>query len=146
MKKKRKKTSKKRPKVVRPHEKEITSSFANSAVQNCGTPQPNFAGWLLTALLLGISKHLGTRKDTTPEITPPPLGEFALYMLLSKEDREYLIGDLEEEFIEVQAKFGSKKASVWYYKQVMTSIWPLMRKGIRVGLLAWIGEWIRRRI
>lgn len=95
---------------------------------------------------LSIAKRLSRLSASKPSHRPPQLGEFALYMILSKEDREYLIGDLEEEFVKVQAKFGTKKARVWYYKQVLTSAWPMIRKALRFGLLAWIGEWFRRRI
>lgn len=103
------------------------------------------------AFLLGFLAH--SRKQPSAQqcsvptkLTPPSFGEFSLYMILSKKDRQYVIGDLAEEFAEVLVKFGSRKARIWYYKQVITSAWPLIRKGFRIGLLAWAGEWIRRRI
>jgi hypothetical protein len=76
----------------------------------------------------------------------PKFGQYLLYLFLSKKDREYLIGDLDEEYLEVQAKFGRRLADVWYYKQVATSAWPMMRKAVGWGLLASIGAWIRRLI
>lgn len=59
--------------------------------------------------------------------TVPPKGaEFVLYLLLSKEDRESIPGDLQEEFIEViLPRFGRRRASVWYWTQVVRSILPL---------------------
>jgi hypothetical protein len=90
-----------------------------------------------------LSRPLDLSFELYP-LAPPQLGEFALYMILSKEDREYLIGDLAEEYIDVRLKFGKRKASIWYYKQVLTSVWPIICKSIRLGLLAWVAEWVRR--
>lgn len=76
----------------------------------------------------------------------PKVGQYLLYLFLSKKDREYLIGDLDEEYLEVRAKFGRRWADIWYYKQVATSTWPMMRKAVRWGVLASIGAWIRRSL
>lgn len=146
MTKRRKAALQKKRKVVASTRKNTTSAFEDLAVQRGGPHQPNFTGLLVITLLLDIVEQLRIHKGTMSGQRPPELGEFALYLILSKEDREYLIGDLREEFIEVRARFGSKKASVWYYKQVLTSAWPLIRKAIRLGVIAWIGEWIRRRV
>ena len=78
---------------------------------------------------------------------PPQFGEYILYLFLLKKDRDNVLGDLQEEYSEVLLKFGRTKAKIWYYKQVYTSIWPLLRR----ALLKWtaligIGEWIRRLI
>lgn len=146
MKKRSKSPLKKGKRQVQSYGEKTEFSSANYAVHNRKTHQPNFAKLLLAVLLLDVSERPGVLKSMRSNLTPPQLGEFALYMILTKEDREYLIGDLAEEFIEVQAKFGRTKASIWYYKQVLTSAWPLMRKAIRLGILAWVGEWIRRRV
>ena len=57
--------------------------------------------------------------------TPPKIAEYVLYLFLSKAERVYFIGDLNEEYIEVQNKFGSRSAKVWFYKQVLDSLTPL---------------------
>src|SRR5215208_8126888 len=49
---------------------------------------------------------------------PPKFAEYLLYFFLSKSERVYLIGDLNEEYTQVLAKFGNKKAKYWFYKQV----------------------------
>lgn len=78
---------------------------------------------------------------------PPQLGERMLLLILrTKEERANIPGDLEEEFAQIAAKHGARFANVWYYKQVAASTWPLVRKAVRWGLLASIGEWIRRAI
>lgn len=77
---------------------------------------------------------------------PPKRAVQLLLLLLTKEARENLIGDLAEEFIDIQVKHGMTFARVWYWKQVAGSAWPLMKKAVRWGLLASIGEWVRRLI
>lgn len=84
--------------------------------------------------------------SSAKHLTPPQLGERALLMLLSKEERVNIPGDLAEEYGEIAAKHGERFAKVWYYKQVAASAWPLIRKAIRWGVLAWVEEWIRRRV
>lgn len=84
--------------------------------------------------VIRISKGAGT----------PKFGESLLYLFLSKRDQEYLIGDLAEEYLEIQSKLGRKAANIWYYRQVSSSIWPLSKKAIRWRLLARFGDWVRR--
>jgi hypothetical protein len=53
---------------------------------------------------------------------------------------------LEEEFRQIAAKHGARYAKLWYYKQVAASAWPMVRKAVRLGALAWVEEWVRRRV
>ena len=76
----------------------------------------------------------------------PRLGERILLLILSKEERLNIIGDLTEEYAEIATKHGERFARIWYYKQVATSAWPMIRKAIRWGVLASLGAWIRRFI
>jgi hypothetical protein len=78
--------------------------------------------------------------------TPPQFGERILLFILTKDERVNIPGDLAEEFAEIAAKHGARFAKVWYYKQVVASAWPMIRKGVRWGVWAWIGEWLRQRI
>lgn len=96
---------------------------------------------------------ISTATSTTPELsqqsppaTPPQSGERVLLLLLTKEERVNIPGDLAEEFAEIAAKHGARYAKLWYYKQVAASTWPMMRKAIRWGILTWVVEWVRRRV
>lgn len=107
-----------------------------------------------------------TEKDSTsvPNSTPlqgashlsqvnqsmsPQFGEFllCLFLVCSKEERESILGDLQEEYTWFLLKFGKTKAKIWYYKQVYTSIRPFLRRILlKWTILTGIGEWIRRLI
>jgi len=82
----------------------------------------------------------------TKSSTPPLLGERLLLLILTKEERTNIPGDLAEEFTEIAAKHGERFARVWYYKQVAASAWPLVRRALKWGLLASFGAWLRRLI
>jgi hypothetical protein len=78
---------------------------------------------------------------------PPKNGERALLLLLSKEQRSAnIIGDLAEEYSQIRGEHGKKFADFWYWKQVATSMGPILRKLLRIGLVSWIGEWVRRNV
>lgn len=87
-----------------------------------------------------LQTHLSGRE------LPPQLGERILLLILTKDERVNIPGDLEEEFRGIAARHGARYAKLWYYKQVAASAWPMIRKAVRWGLLASVGEWIRRFI
>lgn len=95
---------------------------------------------------LAYQRHAFTRKSQKKASMPPPFGVRALLLILNKDERINIPGDLEEEFAEIATKHGARFAKVWYYKQVAGSAWPMIRKGVRWGVWAWIGEWLRQRI
>jgi hypothetical protein len=78
--------------------------------------------------------------------TPPRLGERILLLILSKDQRINLPGDLAEEYGELAGRHGEGYAKLWYYKQVVASAWPLIYNAARWGVLAWVGRLVRRYI
>lgn len=58
--------------------------------------------------------------------SPPKFAQFLIYLLVKKDTRDAILGDLEEEYREVFCKFGSNKAKFFYYWQIGRSIWPLV--------------------
>lgn len=95
----------------------------------------------------GAAPHAPTESRQSESGLAPPLGERILLLVLrTREERANIPGDLEEEFRQIAAKHGARYAKLWYYKQVAASAWPMVRKAVRWGLLAWVEEWIRRRV
>jgi hypothetical protein len=78
--------------------------------------------------------------------SPPNLAEKLLLLFLSRNDRANLIGDLAEEFTEIELKHGSRFADLWYWKQTLASVFPLTKKALRWSLFAWLGNFIRRHV
>jgi hypothetical protein len=70
--------------------------------------------------------------------SPPKFADYLLYFFLSKHDRENIPGDLAEEYETIiLPDFGLRAAKVWYWKQVICSIWPIVAP--RLKRLAGIG-------
>jgi hypothetical protein len=70
-----------------------------------------------------------------------------LYLLLKKDERDVVIGDLIEEYGKMVKRFTRRRADIWFYKQVIGSLWPLVRRALlRVGALVWVGRILRRLI
>jgi len=72
-----------------------------------------------------------TVEGSSLEPHPPVLGNSLLAIFLDNKHRETLLGDLEEEFLEIAAKHGLNTAKGWYWWQVLRSIGPLLGFGIR---------------
>jgi hypothetical protein len=78
---------------------------------------------------------------------PPINAEYVLHLVLGKEEREVVIGDLVEEYCYVIRRFGRKHADIWFYKQVIVSVWPFLRRAIgRAAAFLWLGRLLRRLI
>ena len=77
---------------------------------------------LIRQLVLAFGGLVSGRTSDYP-VAIPKLGEFILYLVLPKVDREHVPGDLEEEFrTTIVPKFGPAKARLWYWWQVIRSI------------------------
>lgn len=80
-------------------------------------------------------------------VAPPARAKKLLLLILTREERATnIIGDLAEEHAEIEAEYGIKFANFWYWKQVVASACPLLKKALGWGLLASIWGWIHRLI
>ena len=61
-------------------------------------------------------------------MTQRPIGFFErlLARLHKERDRESLLADFEEIYQDIQAERGRASANIWYLKQVLTSIPPVL--------------------
>jgi hypothetical protein len=121
----------------------VESLFEDSRATSKGTeatPTPN----------LPFEESGATSKETEAKSaipSPPFNAEYLLYLLLRKEEREILIGDLTEEYGEVNNRFNKHRADTWFYKQVFGSVWPLLRRALlKIGALVWLGRILRRLV
>jgi hypothetical protein len=78
---------------------------------------------------------------------PPINPEYILYLLLRRNEREVVIGDLIEGYGQVFQRFDKRSADIWFYKQVAGSLLPLLRRTLlRLGALVWLGRILRRLV
>ena len=61
---------------------------------------------------------------------PPIVAEYLLYLVLPRERRDVVPGDLEEEYLTIIGpKFGVRLAQLWYWKQASGSTAPFIWSG-----------------
>lgn len=102
----------------------------------------SFVNWVLRAAAVTI-----TPEDEKSSQRPPLNAEFVLYLLLRKEERDVVIGDLIECYDQILRRFDKRHADIWFYKQVIGSLFPLIRRALlRIGALVWVGQILRRLI
>jgi hypothetical protein len=53
---------------------------------------------------------------------PPRLAAWLLRLRLRPDDREFVLGDLEEEFLDLRRRNGDRRARRWYWAQALRSI------------------------
>jgi hypothetical protein len=106
------------------------------------------------AVILARGKNLCTLMQETTEAVlaynatvgnsrAPFHAEYLLHLLLAKQEREALIGDLLEEYKQIVHYFGKRYADIWFYKQVAFSIWPFVRRIVtRAAALLWLSRFI----
>ena len=91
-----------------------------------------------------------TSKTETNQIIaprPPFNAEYLLYLLLRREERNIVIGDLLESYGLVLQRFNKRRADFWFCKQVAGSLFPLLRRAVfRIGAVVWLGRILRRLI
>lgn len=117
---------------------------------NLKSPDPTAKELRLFAFIgaVAIIDLLSRSSDLNKSDPRPPFNaEYILYLLLRKEDRCIVIGDLIEGYGQILHRFNKRRADIWFCKQVAGSLFPLLRRALlRVGALVWLGRVLRRLI
>lgn len=82
---------------------------------------------------LKVIRHRSPKYSVASE-TPPQFAKYLIYLLIPRNNREAILGDLEEDFHEVKREFGLRKAKFHYRVEVLRSIWPMI-KGVVENIL-----------
>ncbi len=83
-------------------------------------------------LLAGRRTRHQTKRPTRPQN-----GEFLIRLFLPKQEGDAMAGDLQERYTRMRKLFGHRKATIWYWKQVLWSLGPLA--GAMLSKLSKIG-------
>jgi hypothetical protein len=106
----------------------------------------SFGAYLMRYLRIHrVLRRLESRtRPVSSSTTPPRAAKFVL-LLVPKQHREHLIGDLEEEYVTiVLPEYGVKRARLWYWWQVTVSVGPLLWGQMkRAAALAWLWKRVR---
>jgi hypothetical protein len=87
------------------------------------------------------------------QIRPPPAAMFLLSLILTRVDRQVLLGDLQEEYsTEIVPEFGPKRAYLWFWSQAVRAIAtrnPICKWVLRFAVgscVARLEEWLINKI
>jgi hypothetical protein len=78
-----------------------------------------------------IEVKLARTDQANEQISPPVNAQFLLDLFLSDDVCEAFLGDLQERYGKKLKRLGKTRADWWYWKQVVTSLWPLARSAGR---------------
>src|SRR5687767_6106131 len=70
----------------------------------------------------------------------PLLARVLLHVFLPRRDREFIIGDLEEEFAGRASRDGGKPARRWYWRQALASMYRETTYGVTSDNTVQLGE------
>jgi hypothetical protein len=91
---------------------------------------------VLVTTLAALHKYLlnyayvELNKDSESRL--PQFGERMIVLFLPKGLSECMLGDLLEEYTTIHAEFGASRARIWFYKQLVTSLRPLLWRNLEV--------------
>lgn len=105
----------------------------------------------LPEIIALVGKRLAKLSEDNQRSTPPKPAESVLLWILPKDQRNALIGDLEEEYRTlIVPKLGERAAQWWYWKQAIFSVAPTiggwLRKISIYSGAAWLFDWILGRL
>jgi hypothetical protein len=67
----------------------------------------------------------------------PQLAEWLISLFVSVEEAESILGDLQEEFLQIRSKAGARAARRWYSRQMRRTVAHLFLSGLRTSPLTW---------
>ncbi len=74
---------------------------------------------------------------------PPKSGEMALWMVLGREELEYVTGDMAELYAEASSKFSARFARVWYWWHVVRSAISFLSGKLIASIIAEVAKKLR---
>lgn len=89
---------------------------------------------LISAAYLSKEKRRITLAPSVQTCNLPPMIKELLNLILSNQERDYIIGDLLEEFEQLQPR----EAKAWLYKQLLTSVLPIIHKNMMNRLVTYL--------
>jgi hypothetical protein len=75
--------------------------------------------------------HVQTLEKAEAAVLQPPAKlELLLHLLMKPADADAAAGDLAQRYGHLATRLGPRKARIWYIKQIIASLWPLLRTAI----------------
>lgn len=102
-------------------------------------------------LIVPLNHEENLRNTKSYTAVSPKGAQYFISLFLSRDKRENILGDLEEEFLtEIYPKYGAKRAWFWYWTQVVGSVIPILVErcakllGVLFGITKFL-DWLQKR-
>jgi transcriptional regulator with XRE-family HTH domain len=111
---------------------ELYARFLNfdlKAVQNALLPSNATVEALKDSFTAAVNYNpapTSTKREAATKL--PRLGELLVYYFLSAEERDAFLGDIEEIYADIEAKFGTTEAVIFFYMEILNSMSPLLAR------------------
>ncbi len=122
----------------------FSSSLKTNSSRRMKPSKSHLSQIALVLFLIYLVRQLTKKSEQKQDF--PPLAKALLYIFLSEQDRENILGDLQEEYILKRETLPIRKAIIWAYAQAIMSTWPLIWRAIKLRLFAFFGKWVRHNI
>jgi hypothetical protein len=100
---------------------------------------------LVTTFLTRIRIESFKLKSKT--FTPPTFLLKFIALLVPKQDRDNMFGDIDEGFPKLQKRIGRRMATIVYLKDIISMALPSIQKLVmKIGLVTGLWEFIKRKI
>jgi hypothetical protein len=95
-----------------------------------------------------LVKNLSRKKSLNKKSTKAPkILLQILSLLVPKQDRENMFGDLDENFPKLQKRIGRRMATLVYLKDIVSMALPSIQKLVlKIGLVTGLWEFIKRKL
>jgi hypothetical protein len=90
----------------------------------------------LTTVCMFVIGWIREAYQGSAKVTPGVSGvEKFVHLLVPATSREYLMGDLEEQYrTEIACRYGRFRSRCWWWKEVLGVVWPYVRERVRRAL------------
>ena len=83
-------------------------------------------GLLRSAALLHRQAETLENWERCRKVKPPVNAEYLFYLLMTRQNCDALVGDLEERYKLIHKRFGRRRANFWYWTQTLMSLGPIV--------------------
>lgn len=98
-------------------------------------------GLLFVGVVLSI---LSENREATAN--PPKNVELLLLLIVRRDERDAVIGDLIERYRRSHQRLGRRRADLYAYGEVCRSLYPFIKRLLGTGVIVLLGQWLKKLI
>jgi len=102
---------------------------------------------ILGLLFVGVVLSILSENRGKETANPPKNVELLLLLIVRRDERDAVIGDLIERYRRSHQRLGRRRADLYAYGEVCRSLYPFMKRLFYgTGVIVLLGQWIKKLI